>query len=106
MSDVSGLCELTGHSIVTLSRVHNADVVYHPDVVGSLVKLLSKVLRCSPAGVIPEVIVCSTVRNPETYDSFKRQLGKTHLLYVAPQRKSLVVLVKFWDEAGEGGGGV
>ncbi|XP_071321856.1 protein-lysine N-methyltransferase EEF2KMT isoform X2 [Trachinotus anak] len=49
-----------------------ADVVYDPDIVGSLVKLLSKVLRCSPS---PEVLICSTIRNPETYGGFKQQLG-------------------------------
>ncbi|KAM9392282.1 protein-lysine N-methyltransferase EEF2KMT isoform 2-T2 [Pholidichthys leucotaenia] len=48
-----------------------ADVVYDPDVVRSLVKLLSTILRCSTT----EVLICSTVRNPETYSSFKQQLG-------------------------------
>lgn len=49
-----------------------ADVVYDPDVVGSLVKLLSKILSCSSA----EVFICSTIRNQETYGGFKQQLGK------------------------------
>ncbi|KAI3360053.1 hypothetical protein L3Q82_013857, partial [Scortum barcoo] len=49
-----------------------ADVVYDPDVVLSLVELLSKILSCSS----PEVLICSTVRNPETYDGFKQQLGE------------------------------
>ncbi|XP_051244604.1 protein-lysine N-methyltransferase EEF2KMT isoform X2 [Dicentrarchus labrax] len=49
-----------------------ADVVYDPDVAGSLVKLLSRILRCSS----PEVFVCSTVRNQETYGGFKQQLDK------------------------------
>ncbi|KAG7223199.1 hypothetical protein INR49_015807 [Caranx melampygus] len=49
-----------------------ADVVYDPDIVGSLVKLLSKILRCSSA---PEVLICSTIRNPETYSGFKQQLA-------------------------------
>uniref|UniRef100_A0A3B4VPC4 Eukaryotic elongation factor 2 lysine methyltransferase n=2 Tax=Seriola dumerili TaxID=41447 RepID=A0A3B4VPC4_SERDU len=49
-----------------------ADVVYDPDVVGSLVKLLSRILRCSSS---PEVLICSTIRNPETYSGFKQQLG-------------------------------
>ncbi|KAM8723392.1 protein-lysine N-methyltransferase EEF2KMT isoform 1-T1 [Acanthopagrus schlegelii] len=47
-----------------------ADVVYDPDVVGSLVKLLSKILSCSSA----EVFICSTIRNQETYGGFKQQL--------------------------------
>lgn len=52
-----------------------ADVVYDPDVAGSLVKLLSKILNCSSA----EVFICSTIRNQETYGGFKQQLGKrTH----------------------------
>ncbi|XP_070778974.1 protein-lysine N-methyltransferase EEF2KMT isoform X1 [Enoplosus armatus] len=53
-----------------------ADVVYDPDVVGSLVKLLSKILRCPSPEVPPEVLVCSTIRNPETYSGFKQQLEK------------------------------
>ncbi|CAJ1075598.1 protein-lysine N-methyltransferase EEF2KMT [Xyrichtys novacula] len=48
-----------------------ADVVYDPDVVEALVKLLSKILRCS---VLHEVLICSTIRNPKTYSSFKQQL--------------------------------
>lgn len=48
-----------------------ADVVYDPEIVGSLVKLLSNVLKCSS----PDVIICSTVRNEETYGGFKQQLG-------------------------------
>ncbi|XP_073351360.1 protein-lysine N-methyltransferase EEF2KMT isoform X2 [Pagrus major] len=47
-----------------------ADVVYDPEVVGSLVKLLSKILNCSSA----EVFICSTIRNQETYSGFKQQL--------------------------------
>ncbi|XP_056262515.1 protein-lysine N-methyltransferase EEF2KMT isoform X2 [Pseudoliparis swirei] len=49
-----------------------ADVVYDPDVVESLVALLSRILRVSS----PEVFICSTVRNQETYGGFKRRLGK------------------------------
>ncbi|KAF0033203.1 hypothetical protein F2P81_015493 [Scophthalmus maximus] len=52
-----------------------ADVVYDPDVVVSLVTLLSKILRRST----PEVLVCSTVRNPETYGGFKLQLENAGL---------------------------
>ncbi|XP_056262517.1 protein-lysine N-methyltransferase EEF2KMT isoform X4 [Pseudoliparis swirei] len=49
-----------------------ADVVYDPDVVESLVALLSRILRVSS----PEVFICSTVRNQETYGGFKRRLGE------------------------------
>ncbi|XP_041812724.1 protein-lysine N-methyltransferase EEF2KMT isoform X2 [Chelmon rostratus] len=53
-----------------------ADVVYDPDIVGSLVQLLSRILSCSSPGVLPEVLICSTIRNPETYSGFKLQLEK------------------------------
>ncbi|KAM9779799.1 protein-lysine N-methyltransferase EEF2KMT [Neosynchiropus ocellatus] len=49
-----------------------ADVVYDPDVVEHLVRLLSMILRCS--SVPPQVFICSTVRNPDTYGRFTRQL--------------------------------
>ncbi|XP_034567295.1 protein-lysine N-methyltransferase EEF2KMT [Notolabrus celidotus] len=52
-----------------------ADVVYDPDVVETLVELLSKILRCSSKAVLPEVLICSTIRNQETYSGFKQQLG-------------------------------
>ncbi|XP_067471674.1 protein-lysine N-methyltransferase EEF2KMT [Thunnus thynnus] len=67
-----------------------ADVVYDPDIVGSLVKLLSKILRCSSAEVLPEVFICSTVRNPETYSGFKQQLenaGISHHVITGPVSK-------------------
>ncbi|XP_041853244.1 protein-lysine N-methyltransferase EEF2KMT isoform X2 [Melanotaenia boesemani] len=51
-----------------------ADVVYDPEVAESLVKLLSKILSCWSVEVQPEIFICSTVRNPETYSSFKLQL--------------------------------
>lgn len=53
-----------------------ADVVYDPEVVESLVKLLSEVLR----GSSPELLVCSTVRNQETYGGFKQQLSERNPL--------------------------
>lgn len=52
-----------------------ADVVYDPDVVGGLVKLLSKILSPSLA-VLPKVLICSTTRNQQTYSGFKQQLGE------------------------------
>lgn len=48
-------------------------MVYDPDVVVSLVKLLSRILKYSSA---TEVLICSTIRNPETYSGFKQQLGE------------------------------
>lgn len=54
-------------------------MVYDPDIAGSLAKLLSIVLRCSSAEVLPQVFICSTIRNLETYGGFKQQLGKTAL---------------------------
>ncbi|XP_039971615.1 protein-lysine N-methyltransferase EEF2KMT isoform X2 [Xiphias gladius] len=60
-----------------------ADVVYDPDVVGSLVELLSKILRSSS----PDVLICSTIRNPETYSGFKQQLenaGISHHVITGP----------------------
>ncbi|GLD72419.1 protein-lysine N-methyltransferase EEF2KMT isoform X1 [Lates japonicus] len=53
-----------------------ADVVYDPDVVGHLVKLLSQILKRSSS---PEVFICSTIRNPETYSGFKQQLESAGL---------------------------
>lgn len=53
-----------------------ADVVYDPDVTGSLVELLSQILSCQSAEAQPEILICSAVRNPETYRTFKQQLGK------------------------------
>ncbi|XP_047427990.1 protein-lysine N-methyltransferase EEF2KMT isoform X2 [Mugil cephalus] len=79
-----------------------ADVVYDPEVAGSLVKLLSKILRCSSA----EVLICSTVRNPDTYGSFKKQLenaGISHQVMTGPvshvfpyNRNSAIELIKLF----------
>lgn len=54
-----------------------ADVVYDPEIIEILVKLLSRILKCWSAERLPEILICSTIRNPETYSSFKQQLGKT-----------------------------
>ncbi|XP_077591520.1 protein-lysine N-methyltransferase EEF2KMT isoform X2 [Stigmatopora nigra] len=57
-----------------------ADVVYDPEVVAVLVQLLSKFLH---RGAPLEVLICSTVRNPQTYADFKHKLGrKTKYLLV------------------------
>uniref|UniRef100_A0A3B4WX86 Protein-lysine N-methyltransferase EEF2KMT-like n=1 Tax=Seriola lalandi dorsalis TaxID=1841481 RepID=A0A3B4WX86_SERLL len=55
------------------AETQSQHVVYDPDIVGSLVKLLSRILRCSSS---PEVLICSTIRNPDTYSGFKQQLGE------------------------------
>ncbi|XP_068193918.1 protein-lysine N-methyltransferase EEF2KMT isoform X2 [Antennarius striatus] len=49
-----------------------SDVVYDPVVADILVALLGRILRSSS----PDVFICSTVRNQETYSSFKQRLGK------------------------------
>uniref|UniRef100_A0A3B3C4V9 Eukaryotic elongation factor 2 lysine methyltransferase n=2 Tax=Oryzias melastigma TaxID=30732 RepID=A0A3B3C4V9_ORYME len=56
-----------------------ADVVFDPDLTGSLAQLLSRVLRCRPGEVDPLVLICSTVRNPQTYGGFKLQLEEAGL---------------------------
>lgn len=55
-----------------------ADVVYDPSIVSTLVRLLSNILRCSS----PDVIICSTIRNQETYGGFKQQLGNQRFCLV------------------------
>ncbi|XP_061906274.1 protein-lysine N-methyltransferase EEF2KMT [Entelurus aequoreus] len=52
-----------------------ADVVYDPDVIAGLSQLLSRIVRPKRGRVPPEVFICSTVRNPQTYGGFKKQLG-------------------------------
>lgn len=81
-----------------------ADVVYDPEIVGSLVKLVSTILRCSSAEVLPQVLICSTIRNPETYGGFKQQLeneGISHDVIPGPvshvfpyNRQSAIELLK------------
>ncbi|XP_037544502.1 protein-lysine N-methyltransferase EEF2KMT [Nematolebias whitei] len=56
-----------------------ADVVYDPDVAGSLVTFLSKVLNCASPQDPPDIFICSTIRNPETYGSFIRQLETSRI---------------------------
>ncbi|XP_056144266.1 protein-lysine N-methyltransferase EEF2KMT isoform X2 [Lampris incognitus] len=83
-----------------------ADVVYDPDIIGCLVKLLSKILRCSSPDVLPEVLIASTIRNPDTYNCFKRQLeneGISHDVLTGPvghvfpyNRNSTVEMVKLY----------
>ncbi|KAF7650026.1 hypothetical protein LDENG_00132390 [Lucifuga dentata] len=58
-----------------------ADVVYDPDLIDSLVTLLSKILRCSSPEVLPKVLICSTIRNPDTYSCFKQKLVNAGISY-------------------------
>uniref|UniRef100_A0A3P9J680 Eukaryotic elongation factor 2 lysine methyltransferase n=1 Tax=Oryzias latipes TaxID=8090 RepID=A0A3P9J680_ORYLA len=56
-----------------------ADVVFDPDLTGSLVQLLSKLLQRPSTEAQPLVLICSTIRNPLTYGGFKLQLEKAGL---------------------------
>ncbi|KAJ0058448.1 hypothetical protein NL108_014626 [Boleophthalmus pectinirostris] len=51
-----------------------ADVVYDPVVVETLVRLLSRIVASSS----PDIFICSTVRNPDTYRDFTQRLGERH----------------------------
>uniref|UniRef100_A0A8C2GA51 Eukaryotic elongation factor 2 lysine methyltransferase n=1 Tax=Cyprinus carpio TaxID=7962 RepID=A0A8C2GA51_CYPCA len=57
-----------------------ADVVYDPDVIACLVRLLSRLLNCKVQEEHPDVYIASTVRNPKTYDCFKKELGRFHII--------------------------
>uniref|UniRef100_A0A8C7JRK6 Eukaryotic elongation factor 2 lysine methyltransferase n=1 Tax=Oncorhynchus kisutch TaxID=8019 RepID=A0A8C7JRK6_ONCKI len=83
-----------------------ADVVYDPDIIGCLVKLLSKILRCSANGSPPDVYISSTIRNPDTYNSFKHQLessGIQHEVMTGPvthvffyNRQATIEMIKLY----------
>ncbi|XP_026993911.2 protein-lysine N-methyltransferase EEF2KMT [Tachysurus fulvidraco] len=57
-----------------------ADVVYDPELVGCLVRLLEKLVKCQKKA--PEVLISSTIRNPGTYTGFKKELEKAGLKHV------------------------
>ncbi|KAJ7992020.1 hypothetical protein DPEC_G00274250 [Dallia pectoralis] len=62
--------------VMGANMVIAADVVYDPEVIGCLVKLLSKILRCSAnSSSTSDVYISSTIRNPDTYNSFKQHLA-------------------------------
>ncbi|XP_029912924.1 protein-lysine N-methyltransferase EEF2KMT [Myripristis murdjan] len=66
-----------------------ADVVYDPDIIGCLVKLLSRLLSCSSPPGPPDILISSTLRNLGTYNSFKHQLesaGISHKVITEPVR--------------------
>ncbi|XP_055753993.1 protein-lysine N-methyltransferase EEF2KMT isoform X2 [Salvelinus fontinalis] len=91
---------------IEATTVIAADVVYDPDIIGCLVKLLSKILRCSANGSPPDVYISSTIRNPDTYNSFKHQLERsgiqhevmtgpvTHVLFY--NRQATIEMIKLY----------
>ncbi|XP_062309793.1 protein-lysine N-methyltransferase EEF2KMT isoform X1 [Osmerus eperlanus] len=82
------------------------DVVYDPDIISCLVKLLTQVLRCMSPVSPPEVIISSTIRNPDTYKCFKHKLesaGIQHEVITGPvtpvfqyNRLSTIELIKLY----------
>ncbi|XP_030645619.1 protein-lysine N-methyltransferase EEF2KMT [Chanos chanos] len=56
-----------------------ADVVYDPVIIGCLVRLLAKLLRWKTHGNPPDIFIVSTIRNPETYSCFKKELENAGL---------------------------
>lgn len=67
-------------SSVALLCLFEPDVVYDPDIIACLVKLLSRLLNCKVQENHPDVYIASTVRNPQTYDCFKEELGRFHTI--------------------------
>ncbi|XP_076839376.1 protein-lysine N-methyltransferase EEF2KMT [Brachyhypopomus gauderio] len=59
-----------------------ADVVYDPDIIGCLVRLLAELLTCKGQQSRPEAYISSTVRNPGTYSCFKNELEKAGLKHL------------------------
>ncbi|XP_052409013.1 protein-lysine N-methyltransferase EEF2KMT [Carassius gibelio] len=59
-----------------------ADVVYDPDIIAGLVRLLSRLLNGKVHEEHPDVYIASTVRNPQTYDCFKKELEMAGLRHV------------------------
>lgn len=57
-----------------LFKKKNTDVVYDPEIVVCLVRLLAKLLKIQKKP--PEVYISSTIRNPGTYTCFKKELGE------------------------------
>lgn len=64
---------------VTLLCLFEPDVVYDPDIIACLVKLLSRLLNYKVQENHPDVYIASAVRNPQTYDCFKKELGRFHI---------------------------
>lgn len=60
----------------------NTDVVYDPEIVSCLVRLLEKLIKIPKKA--PEVYISSTIRNPGTYTSFKEELGEFNVSIFFP----------------------
>lgn len=65
---------------VTLLCLFETDVVYDPDIIACLVRLLSMLLNCKVQEKHPDVYIVSAVRNPQTYDCFKKELGRFRII--------------------------
>lgn len=50
------------------------DVVYDPEIVTCLVRLLAKLFKIRKHP--PDVFISSTIRNPDTYTCFQNELGE------------------------------
>lgn len=61
--------------------LRNTDVVYDPELVECLVKLLAKLLMIQKNP--PEVYISSTIRDPGTYACFKNELGEFNVSIVS-----------------------
>ncbi|XP_051988106.1 protein-lysine N-methyltransferase EEF2KMT [Xyrauchen texanus] len=59
-----------------------ADVVYDPEIIAGLVRLLTRLLTCNFQESHPDVYIASTIRNLQTYDCFKKELEKAGLQHV------------------------
>jgi len=71
---------MSERSSITLLCLFEPDVVYDPETIACLVKLLSRLLNCKVQENHPDVYIASTVRNPQTYDCFKEELGRFFIL--------------------------
>ncbi|KAK7938722.1 hypothetical protein WMY93_002048 [Mugilogobius chulae] len=100
-----GLTGITVCSCCSPSEFVFSDyVVYDPVVVETLVRLFSRIVTSSG----PDVFICSTVRNPETYRGFTEQLEKAGILHkVLPEpvtrifpynRESNIEIIKLYKK--------
>ncbi|KAM8934615.1 protein-lysine N-methyltransferase EEF2KMT [Pelodytes ibericus] len=56
-----------------------SDVVYDPEIIILLSKILHKIFSCIKGEKMVEVFIASTIRNPETYNFFQTSLGESGL---------------------------
>ncbi|XP_069841497.1 protein-lysine N-methyltransferase EEF2KMT [Dendropsophus ebraccatus] len=81
---------VTEHKLLKLDAdlVIASDVVYDPDIVTSFTKILRKLFHYTKPGNGLEVLVASTIRNPETYRLFQKTLDDTGIRWqVLPDQK-------------------